>query len=112
MHHRSQPAGRPESDTFRPSYSFTDVRYRLRYTHETHNGIGKRTLRTEIMIKKCLIIYNQPGPDALDVLDQVNFIRETLVKIGHEVSQRGITDNFFSEIAVIAGERYDYVFNL
>lgn len=68
------------------------------------------------MMKKCLIIYNKPGPDALadelDVLDQVNFIRETLVEIGHEVSQRGITDNFFVEIAEIAGEGYDYVFNL
>jgi len=67
-------------------------------------------------MKKCLIIYNEPGPDALadelDVLDQVNFIRDTLVNLGHNVSQRGITDNFFRELSVIADEGFDYVFNL
>ena len=67
-------------------------------------------------MKNCLIIYNEPGadalPDELDVLDQVNFIRKTLQSVGYSVSQRGITDNFFIELSVIAGEKYDFVFNL
>ena len=67
-------------------------------------------------MNKCLIIYNEPGrdalPDELDVLDQVNFIRETLVDLGYEVSQRGITNDFFIEIAVISDEGFDFVFNL
>jgi len=54
------------------------------------------------MTKRCLIIYNEPAPDALpdelDVLDQVNFINETLQSLGYQVECRGITDNFFSEI--------------
>ena len=67
-------------------------------------------------MKKCLIIYNEPGPqalpDELDVLDQVNFIRDTLAGLGHTVSQRGITDDFFREISAIEGEGFDFVFNL
>lgn len=54
------------------------------------------------MTKRCLIIYNEPAPDALpdelDVLDQVNFINETAQSLGYQVECRGITDNFFSEI--------------
>jgi D-alanine-D-alanine ligase len=67
-------------------------------------------------MKKCLIIYNEPGPEALpdelDVLDQVNFIRSTIESIGHHVDQKGITDDIFHEIAAIANEKPDYVFNL
>ena len=68
------------------------------------------------MTRKCLIIYNEPAPDALpdelDVLDQVRFIDETLQSLGYDVENRGITDNFFSEIAGIAGEDFEFVFNL
>lgn len=68
------------------------------------------------MTRRCLIIYNEPAPDALpdelDVLDQVNFIDETLQSLGYEVESRGITDNFFNEIAEIAGEGFGFVFNL
>ena len=68
------------------------------------------------MTKKCLIIYNEPAPDALpdelDVLDQVNFIDNTLQSLGYNVECRGITDNFFNEIAGIAGEGFDFIFNL
>ena len=68
------------------------------------------------MTRKCLIIYNEPAPDALpdelDVLDQVRFINETLQSLGYDVENRGITDNFFSEIAGIAGEDFEFVFNL
>jgi D-alanine-D-alanine ligase len=67
-------------------------------------------------MKKSLIIFNEPAadalPDELDVLDQVNFIDETLKELGYEVSRRGITGNFFYEIAQIAGEDFDFVFNL
>jgi len=67
-------------------------------------------------MKKCLIIYNEPSrdalPDELDVLDQVNFIRASLVTLGHEVSQRGITNDFFREITAIREEGFDFVFNL
>lgn len=67
-------------------------------------------------MKKCLIIYNEPGPDALpdelDVLDQVNFIRATIESIGHHVEQKGITDDIFREIASIEESKPDYVFNL
>jgi D-alanine-D-alanine ligase len=69
-----------------------------------------------MMTGKCLIIYNKPAPDALpdelDVLDQVNFIDGTLQSLGHNVVSRGITDNFFSEIEGIAGEGFEFVFNL
>jgi D-alanine-D-alanine ligase len=67
-------------------------------------------------MEKCLIIYNKPGadalPDELDVLDQVNFIREILQNMGHQVSLRGITDDFLREISLISGKGFDYVFNL
>ncbi len=60
-------------------------------------------------MKKCLILYNEPGPDALpdelDVLDQVNFIEDTLKKLDYDVSLRGITDDFFREIAQIIREK-------
>jgi D-alanine-D-alanine ligase len=69
-----------------------------------------------MMIKKCLIIYNEPAPDALpdelDVLDQVNFIDSTLQILGYTVDRRGITDDFFNETARIAGENNEFVFNL
>ena len=67
-------------------------------------------------MKKCLIIYNEPAPDALpdelDVLDQVHFVENTLRELDYDVSLRGITDNFFREIEQISGEEYEFVFNL
>lgn len=67
-------------------------------------------------MRKCLIIYNEPGPDALpdelDVLDQVYFVENTLRELNYDVSLRGITDNFFREIEQISGEEYEFVFNL
>ncbi|MDX9904859.1 MAG: hypothetical protein RB288_12370, partial [Bacteroidales bacterium] len=69
-----------------------------------------------MMDEKCLIIYNEPAPDALpdelDVIDQVNFIEATLKNIGINAQRRGITENFFSEIARIAEEDFDFIFNL
>lgn len=67
-------------------------------------------------MKKCCIIYNQPSigalADELDVLDQVGHIEKHLVEMGIEVKRKGITDRFMDEIAVIAAEKYDFVFNL
>lgn len=69
-----------------------------------------------MMTRKCLIIYNEPAPDALadelDVLDQVNFIGDTLQTLGYRVERRGITEHFFNEIAAIAAEDFEFVFNL
>lgn len=68
------------------------------------------------MMRRCCIIYNQPSigalEDELDVLDQVAHIEEHLIKIGYEVSKKGITDRFMDEIPVLAVEKYDFVYNL
>jgi len=68
------------------------------------------------MKKKCLIIYNEPSPDALpdelDVLDQVSFIDTTLQELGYDNVCKGITNDFFREIAMIENDNYEFVFNL
>jgi D-alanine-D-alanine ligase len=67
-------------------------------------------------MSRCCIIYNQPGAgalaDELDVLDQVAHIEEHLIKLGYEVSRKGITDRFMDEIPVLAVEKYEFVYNL
>ncbi len=67
-------------------------------------------------MKRCCIIYNEPLPgaleDELDVLDQVAYIEEHLVKMGIDVSRKGITDNFMSEMEELASDRPDFIFNL
>lgn len=69
-----------------------------------------------MMKRRCLIIYNEPAPDALpdelDVLDQVNFIDTALQALGYNVNRRGITDDFMTEIAHTADEGYEFIFNL
>ena len=66
--------------------------------------------------RKCCIIYNQPGenalPDELDVLDQVELIEENLNALGIETYRRGVTENFMNEIAALASEKPEFVFNL
>jgi len=66
--------------------------------------------------KKCCIIFNQPRdnalPDELDVLVQVDFIEETLHKLGIETRKKGITNDFMREIAELSMEEDDFVFNL
>ncbi len=66
--------------------------------------------------EKCCIIYNEPSTgalaDELDVLDQVEHIEKHLVEMGITVKRKGITDRFMDEIAVLAAEKYDFVFNL
>jgi D-alanine-D-alanine ligase len=68
------------------------------------------------MTNRCLILYNEPAPDALpdelDVLDQVNFIGATLQGLGYDVGRLGITDDFMHQVAGLANEGYDFIFNL
>jgi D-alanine-D-alanine ligase len=67
-------------------------------------------------MKKCFIIYNEPLPgaleDELDVLDQVAHIEHHLNVMGINVYRKGITENFMTEVAALAGEKPDFIFNL
>jgi D-alanine-D-alanine ligase len=67
-------------------------------------------------MRRCCIIYNQPRPNALadelDVLDQVEHIEKHMIELGIEVYRKGITENFMVEIAALAEEKPDFVFNL
>jgi D-alanine-D-alanine ligase len=67
-------------------------------------------------IKRCCILYNQPGEgalaDELDVLDQVEFIEKHLAELGIETKRKGITGSFMHEIADLAADKPDFVFNL
>jgi D-alanine-D-alanine ligase len=67
-------------------------------------------------MKKCCIIYNKPGENALadelDVLDQVVHIEDHLKLLGIDVYRKGITDNFMEEIKILVKEKPDFVFNL
>jgi D-alanine-D-alanine ligase len=67
-------------------------------------------------IKRCCILYNQPRPEALadelDVLDQVEFIEKHLEELGIKTYRKGITASFMQEIADLAANRPDFVFNL
>jgi len=67
-------------------------------------------------MRRCCIIYNEPGvnalADELDVLDQVGHIEKHLIGLGISVYRKGITERFMEEIAVLAKEKPDFVFNL
>jgi D-alanine-D-alanine ligase len=67
-------------------------------------------------MRRCCIIYNEPGKDALadelDVLDQVAHIEKHLTDLGIFVYRKGITERFMSEIAELVSEKPDFVFNL
>ena len=67
-------------------------------------------------MRRCCIIYNEPGEDALadelDVLDQVAHIEKYLIELGISVYRKGITENFMAEVALLAKEKPDFVFNL
>jgi len=67
-------------------------------------------------MKRCCIIYNEPGEgalaDELDVLDQVDYIEKHLALLGMDVYRKGITNRFMDEIAGLAAEKPDFVFNL
>jgi D-alanine-D-alanine ligase len=65
---------------------------------------------------RCCILFNQPLenalPDELDVLDQVEYIEKNLNELGIETYRKGITVNFMNEVAELAANRPDFVFNL
>ena len=67
-------------------------------------------------MRRCCIIYNEPREgalaDELDVLDQVAHIEKHLIELGISVYRKGITENFMAEVAVLANEKPDFVFNL
>ena len=67
-------------------------------------------------MRRCCIIYNEPGQgalaDELDVLDQVVYIEEHLIKLGIDVYRKGITERFMDEISSLADEKPDFVYNL
>jgi len=67
-------------------------------------------------MKRCFIIYNEPLEgalaDELDVLDQVAHIEKHLRELNISVYRKGITHRFMEEIAEIAGEKPDFVYNL
>ena len=67
-------------------------------------------------MKKCFIIYNEPGVDALadelDVLDQVEHIENHLKELDIDVKRKGITAGFMEEISLLAAEKPDFIFNL
>ena len=66
--------------------------------------------------RKCCILYNKPGENALadelDVLDQVEFIESNLIGLGIKTTRRGITASFMKEIEELYSEKPDFVFNL
>jgi len=67
-------------------------------------------------MRRCCIIYNEPGKDALadelDVIEQVDHIAEHLIQMGYKVDRKGITDRFMDEIPLLAAEKYEFVYNL
>ena len=67
-------------------------------------------------MKKCCIIYNEPLEgalaDELDVLDQVAHIEIHLKELGYSVYRKGISTDFMKEVAILAEEKPDFVFNL
>jgi D-alanine-D-alanine ligase len=67
-------------------------------------------------MKRCCIIFNEPLEgalaDELDVLDQVAHIEKHLAELGIAVYRKGITVRFMDEIATLASEKPDFVYNL
>ena len=67
-------------------------------------------------MERCCIIYNEPLEgalaDELDVLDQVAHIEKHLIELGIVVYRKGITARFMDEIATMAGEKPDFIYNL
>jgi D-alanine-D-alanine ligase len=66
--------------------------------------------------KRCCILYNLPRENALadelDVLDQVEYIEKNLNELRIKTYRKGITVNFMSEVAELAANKPDFVFNL
>jgi len=66
--------------------------------------------------KRCCILFNKPRenalPDELDVLDQVEFVEKNLNNLGVITYRKGITADFMNEVAELANDKPDFVFNL
>ena len=66
--------------------------------------------------RRCCILFNLPGEDALadelDVLDQVEFIEKHLDSLGIATYKKGITTSFMHELAEMVIDKPDFVFNL
>ncbi|NLV19614.1 MAG: ATP-grasp domain-containing protein [Bacteroidetes bacterium] len=66
--------------------------------------------------KKCFVIYNKPGrnalADELDVLNQADEIKKALGSLGITTYTKAITGDFMNEIESLASEKPDFVFNL
>jgi D-alanine-D-alanine ligase len=66
--------------------------------------------------KHCCILFNEPRqnalPDELDVLEQVKYIENNLGVLGIETYRKGITLDFINEVASLADDKPDFVFNL
>jgi len=67
-------------------------------------------------MRKSYIIYNQPQDgalaDELDVIEQVEHIEKHLIELGIEVKRKGVTSAFMNEVADIAADKPEFVFNL
>jgi D-alanine-D-alanine ligase len=67
-------------------------------------------------MRRCCIIYNEPGEgalaDELDVLEQAEQIEHHLELLGISVYRKGITARFMDEIATLEKDKPDFVFNL
>ncbi len=66
--------------------------------------------------KRCCILFNQPcknaTPDELDVLDQVEYIESNFRELGIETYRKGTTLDFMNEVASLAENKPDFIFNL
>lgn len=66
--------------------------------------------------EKCCILYNQPqegaSADELDVMVQADYVEQTLNKLGYFTYRKGITSGFMKEMAELAENKPDFVFNL
>ena len=67
-------------------------------------------------MRRCYIIYNEPQSgalaDELDVIEQVEHIEKHLIEMGIDVSRKGVTSDFMNEVAEVAADKPDFVFNL
>lgn len=67
-------------------------------------------------LNRCCILFNQPHenalPDELDVLDQVEYVDQNLRELGYDTYRKGVTADFMKEIADLADNKPDFVFNL
>ncbi len=57
-------------------------------------------------------IFANSAPDEMDVLNQVELVRKSLVKLGHRVNVMDIGEEIHRDVQKISGKRPDLVFNL